>query len=151
MGPKHNSVHFKTLLGCLLIKSWSSFQHLIAGKNMKGNPISTFSPCFSFHIGKVIQIWQARLMGSLRNISLTVVTVVTVVSKRLFLHKFFSTKILFCTKKSQKNFFDKKKLELWWTSKTQIVMRLKNWNFGETHKLKLWWNSKTQILMILKN
>ena len=29
---------------------------------MKGNPISTF-PCYSFHIGEVIQIWLARLVG----------------------------------------------------------------------------------------
>ena len=36
---------------------------------MKGNPISTFPPCFSFHIGEVILIGLARLMGSLRNIS----------------------------------------------------------------------------------
>ena len=71
MGPKHHLVHFKSLLGCLLIKSWSSFQHMYAGKNMKGNPIFTFPPCFPFHIGEVIQIWLARLMGSLGNISLT--------------------------------------------------------------------------------
>ena len=37
---------------------------------MKGNPISTFPPCYSFHIFEVIQIWLARLMWSLRNISL---------------------------------------------------------------------------------
>ena len=36
---------------------------------MKINPISTFPPCYSFHIGEVIQIWLARLMWSLRNIS----------------------------------------------------------------------------------
>ena len=30
---------------------------------MKGNSISTFPPCYSFHIGEVIQIWLARLMG----------------------------------------------------------------------------------------
>ena len=36
---------------------------------MKGNPISTLPPCYSFHIGEVIQIWLARLMWSLRNIS----------------------------------------------------------------------------------
>ena len=29
---------------------------------MKGNPISTFPPCYSFHIGEVIQTWLARLM-----------------------------------------------------------------------------------------
>ena len=36
-------------------------------------------PCYSFHIGEVIQIWLARLMWSLRNIShiLLVVTLVT--------------------------------------------------------------------------
>ena len=46
---------------------------------MKGNPISIFPPCYSFHIGEVIQIWLARLMWSLRNIShiLLVVTLVT--------------------------------------------------------------------------
>ena len=40
---------------------------------MKGNPISTLTPCYSFHIGEVIQIWLARLMWSLRNISHTVI------------------------------------------------------------------------------
>ena len=39
-------IHFKSSSRCLLIKSWSSSQHLYAGKNMKGNPISTFPPCF---------------------------------------------------------------------------------------------------------
>ena len=29
---------------------------------MKGNPISTFQPCSSFHIGEVIHTWLARLM-----------------------------------------------------------------------------------------
>ena len=29
MGPKHNLVHFKSLWGCLLIKSWSSSQLII--------------------------------------------------------------------------------------------------------------------------
>ena len=29
---------------------------------MKSNPISTFPPCSSFHIGEVIQTWLARLM-----------------------------------------------------------------------------------------
>ena len=73
MGPKHNLVHFKSLLGCLLINSWSSSQQLYAGKNIKGNSISTFPPCLSFHIGEVIQIWLARWMGSLRNIFLSYV------------------------------------------------------------------------------
>ena len=63
MGPKHNLVHFKSLSGCFLIKSWSSSQHLHAGKNMKGNPISTFPPCSSYHIGEVIYTWLVRLMG----------------------------------------------------------------------------------------
>ena len=30
---------------------------------MKGNPINTFPPCSSFHIGEVIQTRLARLMG----------------------------------------------------------------------------------------
>ena len=29
---------------------------------MKGNPVSTFPPYYPFHIGKVIQIWLARLI-----------------------------------------------------------------------------------------
>ena len=62
MGPKQNLVHFKSLLGYLPLKSWSSSQHLQAGKKIKGNPIPTFPPCSSFHIGEVIQTWLARLM-----------------------------------------------------------------------------------------
>ena len=46
MGSKHNLVHFKSLLWCLLIKSWSSSLHLYDGKNMNGNPISTIPYCF---------------------------------------------------------------------------------------------------------
>ena len=38
MGQKHNLVHFKSLLGCLLIKSWSSSQHLHAGKQWRVIP-----------------------------------------------------------------------------------------------------------------
>ena len=34
-GAKHNLVHFKSLLVCLLIKSWSSSQHLHAGKKWR--------------------------------------------------------------------------------------------------------------------
>ena len=53
----------------------------------------------------------------------------------------------------------KLQFQLWWTSKTQIVVKLKNSSCDETLKLKLWWNSKTQIvrkqktqvLMKLKN
>jgi len=37
-GPKHNLVHFKSLWGCLLIKSWSSSQHLHAGKRWRVIP-----------------------------------------------------------------------------------------------------------------
>ena len=48
MGPKHNLVNFKYSWWCLLIKSWSSFQHLYAGKRCYGNPISTFPHCYSF-------------------------------------------------------------------------------------------------------
>ena len=59
MGPKHNLVHFKSLFGCLLIKSWSSSQHLYARKNIKGNPISTFPPCFYFASVKWFRFgWQ---------------------------------------------------------------------------------------------
>ena len=47
MGPKHNLVHFKSLLGCLLIKSWFSSQHLYAGKTWRVIPSL---PChLAFH------------------------------------------------------------------------------------------------------
>ena len=32
IGPKHNYGYYKSLWGCLLIKSWSSYQHIYAGK-----------------------------------------------------------------------------------------------------------------------
>ena len=35
MGPKHNLVHLKSLLGCLLIKSWTSSRHLHARKKIR--------------------------------------------------------------------------------------------------------------------
>ena len=34
-GAENNLVHFKSLLECLLIKSWSSFQHLYAGIKLR--------------------------------------------------------------------------------------------------------------------
>ena len=41
------------------------------------------------------------------------------------------------------------KLKLWWNSKTQIVIKLKNSNYDQTQKLKLWKNSKTKIVIKL--
>ena len=38
MGPKTNLVHFKSVLECLLINSWSSSQHLQAGKRWRVIP-----------------------------------------------------------------------------------------------------------------
>ena len=38
MGPKNNSVHFKSVLEFLLINSWSSSQHLHAGKRWRVIP-----------------------------------------------------------------------------------------------------------------
>jgi hypothetical protein len=38
MGPENNLVHFKSVLECLLINSWSSFQHLHAGKRWRVIP-----------------------------------------------------------------------------------------------------------------
>ena len=39
---------------------------------------------------------------------------------------------------------------MWWNSKTQIVMKLKNSNCDETQNLKVWWNSKTPIVTKLQ-
>ena len=39
IGPKHNKVYFKSLGGCLLIKSWSSYHHMYAGKRYNRNPV----------------------------------------------------------------------------------------------------------------
>ena len=38
MGPENNLVHFKSVLECLLINSWSSSQHLGAGKRWRVIP-----------------------------------------------------------------------------------------------------------------
>ena len=39
---------------------------------------------------------------------------------------------------------------LWWHSKNQIGMKLKNSNCDETQKYKMWWTLKTEIVMKLK-
>ena len=71
MGPKHNFVQFKLLRCCLYIKSWSNSHHMHAGKRCKlipslPSPLDIFFRFqLSFCNGEVIQMWLARLMGSL--------------------------------------------------------------------------------------
>ena len=51
---------------------------------------------------------------------------------------------------SVSNCDENQKLKLWWNSKTQIVMKLKNLNCDETKKLKLWQKLKNSILTKFK-
>ena len=44
----------------------------------------------------------------------------------------------------------KLKTQIWWNSKTEIVMKQKNWNCDKLQKLKLWWNSKIKRVIKLK-
>ena len=61
MGLKHNLVYFKSLLGCLLIKSWSSSQHLNAGKRWRVIP-SLPSNLFSKGLGHWHLTWRTSLV-----------------------------------------------------------------------------------------
>ena len=61
MGPKHNLVHYKSLLGCLFIRA-GLVPSICMLEKMKGNLISTFPPSSSLNIGEVIQTWLARLI-----------------------------------------------------------------------------------------
>ena len=59
MGPKHNLVHFKSLSGCLLIKSWSSSHHLYAGKTWRVIPSLPSHLVFHFTLVKGFRFgWQ---------------------------------------------------------------------------------------------
>ena len=59
MGPKNNLVHFKSVLGCLLINSWSSSQHLHAGKRWRVIPSLTSHLVIHFTLVKWFRFgWQ---------------------------------------------------------------------------------------------
>ena len=59
MGPKHNLVHFKSLLWCLLIKSWFSSQHLYGGKTWRVIPSLPSHLVFHFSLVKWFRFcWQ---------------------------------------------------------------------------------------------
>ena len=62
-GAKKLFSSFQICIGMSSYKQLVQFPTFACWKTMKGNPISTFQPCYSFHIGEVIQIWLARLMG----------------------------------------------------------------------------------------
>ena len=74
MGPKNNLVHFKSLLGCLLIKSWSSSQHLHAGKTWRVIPpipsplVLHFTLVKWFRLG--LQDWWGEILALLLSTSL---------------------------------------------------------------------------------
>ena len=69
MGPKNNLVHFKSLLGCLFIKSWSSSQHLNAGKQWRIIPslpshlVLHFTLMKWFRLG--LQDWWGEILALL--------------------------------------------------------------------------------------
>ena len=50
MGPKQNLVNSNINGGVFFIKSRSSSHQLYAWNRCNGNPISTFLPCYGFHI-----------------------------------------------------------------------------------------------------
>ena len=50
IGPKHDSVHFKSLCGFLPIDRWSCVHPVYARQDCNGNPISTFLPIYEFQM-----------------------------------------------------------------------------------------------------
>ena len=69
MGSKNNLVHFKSLFGCLLIKIWSSSQHLHAGKQWRvipsllSHPVLHFTLVKWFRLG--LQDWWGEILALL--------------------------------------------------------------------------------------
>ena len=58
MGPKIYFVDFKSCFFCLFLRTWLSFQHLVAGNKCNGNMISTFLPCYAFQILTELFHWE---------------------------------------------------------------------------------------------
>ena len=63
MGPKNNLVHFKSVVECLLISSWSSSQHQHAGKRWRVIPSLPSHIVIHFTFVKWFRFGLARLMG----------------------------------------------------------------------------------------